>query len=232
MQLLTSIQKDLKFNSNPKKAKVLVSFFKTGPGEYGEGDKFLGITVPILRQLAKKYVLLTIKDSTTLLKSPYHEARLLALLIQVYQYKKYTDKQKSIYTHYISSTKFINNWDLVDLSAPYIMGHYLMDKSPELLFNFANSNNLWKRRIAIVSQLLPIRSNKFDVALALAELLLHDQHDLIHKAVGWVLREIGKRDRRKEEAFIKQFHKTIPRTTLRYAIEHFDDEKRQYYLKK
>jgi 3-methyladenine DNA glycosylase AlkD len=232
MKTINTIQKELKSYSNLEKAKILSSFFKTGKGEYGEGDQFLGITVPILRQLAKKYSDISTAEYNILLKSLCHEERFLSLLIQVYQYQKNIQDKTLIYENYMKSTNYINNWDLVDLSAPYIVGHYLMDKSPDPLLLFAKSNNLWKKRIAIVSQLLPIRNNKFDVALLLAEILLLDQHDLIHKAVGWVLREIGKKERKQEEIFLKKYHKVMPRTMLRYAIEHFDAEKRNYYMKK
>ncbi len=219
--------------TNPEKAKQLQRFFKTGRGEYGEGDIFLGITVPIQRTVAKQYQAVTLNDVLDLLKSKYHEHRLVALLILILKYKKTNETEKKHIVHlYLSNTKYINNWDLVDLSAPNILGEYFKDKDRLTLYKLAQSNNLWKKRIAIISCFTFIKNRDFEDALAIAKLLLHDTHDLIHKAVGWMLREVGKKNQQTEEEFLLTYYKTMPRTMLRYAIEKFDEKKRAYYLAK
>lgn len=218
---------------NPEKATHLQRFFKTGEGEYAAGDLFLGIVVPETRRMAKQYKSLPFDELQELIQHPYHEIRLCALLILVEQYKKASEPEKtSLVDFYLKHTAYINNWDLVDLSAPYIIGHYLLDKERSLLYQLVASNSLWERRIAVVSTLTLIRANDFKEALALAELLKTDQQDLMHKATGWVLRETGKKDRKVLTDFLEAHATTLPRTTLRYAIEHYPEEQRLYFLHK
>ncbi len=229
--MINNIKEDLQKIANPKQAKILQRFFKTGKGEYGEGDKFLGIRVPVLRKMAKKYSGVAIDEVSQLLKSQFHEERLLALFMLIDIFRRGSEKdRKKIYALYLNNTKFINNWDLVDCSADHIVGAYLRgaDKTP--LYNLAKSNSLWKRRISIMSTFHFIKHNKFTATLKIAQMLLHDEEDLIHKAVGWMLREIGKRDSDVEERFLKKHYKSMPRTMLRYAIEKFPEEKRKSYL--
>ncbi len=216
--------------ANPEKAEHSKRFFKTGPGEYGEGDQFLGITVPELRKLAKKHQDLPLNDIKTLIKSPIHEERLLSLFILVLQYKKASAPQV-IYNFYVENMPHVNNWDLVDSSAPYIPGHFLFDKEKDILYAWVQDNNMWIRRIAMLSTFYFIKNNEFADALNIAELLHLDHENLIHKAVGWMLREIGKRDLSAEEQFLEKYYKNMPRTMLRYAIEKFPEHKRQAYLK-
>jgi len=219
-------------HGNKEQAAISRRFFKTGPGEYGEGDIFLGIKVPVLRKLAKDYFDLSLKDANTILGSKYHEQRLLALFIMVDQFSKGDQKKKkSIYQLYLKNTRFINNWDLVDSSAHLIVGPSLMDRSQTPLYEMARSDLLWERRIAIMSTFHYIKNDKFTDTLKIAEMLLSDKEDLIHKAVGWMLREIGKRHLPSEETFLKQHYHNMPRTMLRYAIEKFPEPKRQRYLK-
>jgi 3-methyladenine DNA glycosylase AlkD len=229
---LTEIKKEIKKNANPQKAELLQRFFKTGPGEYGEGDIFLGIMVPVQRAIAKKYKDLSHKDIKELLCSDKHEERLIALLILVEQFKKGDEQKKEdIFTFYHLHRKRINNWDLVDLTAHIISGSYLMYKDKSLLYKLAESKTIWDRRIAVMSTFYFIKNNVFDDALCLAEKLLDDKHDLIHKAVGWMLREIGNRDMNTEEGFLEKHYRKMPRTMLRYAIEKFPEKKRLAYLK-
>jgi len=232
MELAENLRKDLKKSSNKDKAKLLQRFFKTGKGEYAEGDIFLGISVPQQRKLAKKYSNLDILTLQSLLDSKIHEERLIALLILVENYKKSHEEQKyQISSFYLKNTKNINNWDLVDLSAPNILGNYLLEKPKDILFKLAQSSLLWEKRISIISSFAFIKNNQFDTTLKIAKILLNDSHDLIHKAVGWMLREIGKRSLQEEENFLKTSYNEMPRTMLRYAIEKFPEEKRQAYLK-
>lgn len=229
---LIDIQNEIKKNANPQKAALLQRFFKTGPGEYGEGDIFLGIMVPVQRSIAKKYKDLPLKDIKALLHSDKHEERLIALLILVEQFKKGDEQLKEdIFTFYHLHRKRINNWDLVDLTAHIISGSYLMDKDKTILYKLAESENIWDRRIAVLSTFHFIKNNVFDDALGVAELLINDKHDLIQKAVGWMLREIGNRDINTEEGFLEKHYKNMPRTMLRYAIEKFPEKKRLAYLK-
>ncbi len=229
--MLDQIKRDLLRLSDPEKAKKLSGFFKTGKGQYGEGDIFLGIPVPEQRKVAKKYRDLPLSDVQELLSSKIHEHRLTALIILVSKYEKADDSgKKEIFSFYLKNTENINNWDLVDLSAPKIVGDYLFNKDTSILFKLAKSDNLWERRIAILSTFTFIRNNDFEDALSISELLLHDEHDLIHKAVGWMLREIGKRDQEIEERFLNKHCMQMPRTMLRYAIEKFDKNKRKFYL--
>lgn len=233
MSDIDHLKKELLKLQDKKKAVILQAFFKTGKGGYGEGDIFLGITVPAQRTVAKKYLHLTLKDLKKLLQSKIHEHRLGALLILVQQYKTADHSgKKLIADFYVENAELINNWDLVDTSAPYILGAYLFNNNKKILYKFARSQNLWKKRIAIISTYYFIRHNAFDDTFAIAEILLNDTHDLIHKAVGWMLREIGKRDIVAEITFLDKHSKTMPRTALRYAIERFEETKRRYYLAK
>ncbi len=225
-----TIVKTLKKMKDPDHAKILQRFFKTGPGEYGEGDIFMGIRVPELRRLSGTYKNLPFPELEKLLASPIHDARMLALLICIRRFKK-KDNPEKIYELYLGSTRYINNWDLVDISAPHIVGAYLADKNRKQLYTLAKSESLWERRMAIIATFHFIRQNDFSDTLKIAVLLLPDAHDLIHKAVGWMLREVGKRDLPAEEDFLKQHYHTMPRTMLRYAIERFPEKKRKGYLR-
>ncbi|MCP4650530.1 MAG: DNA alkylation repair protein [PVC group bacterium] len=226
------IKSKLKKLACKKTAEQLQRFFKTGPGEYGEGDIFYGIKVPVLRDLSKQYKDIEIKEVKSLLKSPYHEERLLALFILTLKFDKGDLKVKEgIYKSYLAHTKYINNWDLVDLSAYKIVGVYLSDKSRKPLYALAKSKSLWERRIAVISTFYFIKNNDFTDILKISRLLISDKEDLMHKAVGWMLREVGKRDLKTEEEFLKKYYKRMPRTMLRYAIEKFPELKRQKYLK-
>jgi 3-methyladenine DNA glycosylase AlkD len=217
---------------NKQRAKVSQGFFKTGPGEYGKGDVFWGIKVPELRKLAKEYQDITTQEIKQLLKSSIHEERLLALLILVLTYSKGDETaKKRIYELYLKNTKFINNWDLVDGSAEYIVGDFLMDKSRKPLYSLAKSSDLWERRIAMMSTFHFIKRHEFSETLKISRMLLSGEEDLIHKAVGWMLREVGKRHLPTEEKFLKEHYKKMPRTMLRYAIERFPESMRQRYLK-
>ncbi len=214
-----------------ERARNLQRFFKTGPGEYGEGDIFLGVVVPDIRTVTREFQSAPLREVITLLKSTIHEERLLALLLLVQAFIKGDDAlKKKIYNLYLKHTKYINNWDLVDLSAPNIVGAYLLDKSRKPLYALVKSGDLWKKRIAVLSTFSFIRQNDFDDALRIAKILLMDDHDLLHKAVGWMLREVGKRDMSSEERFLKKHYKKMPRTMLRYAIERFPEKKRKGYL--
>ncbi len=225
------IQRKLQKLADKEKAKLLQGFFKTGPGQYGEGDVFLGITVPKLRKLAKECGNATVGDAITLLRSELHEQRLLALFLLIQAYAEGDGSvKKKIYRLYLKNTCFINNWDLVDLSAPRIVGGHLADKSRKPLYALAKSRGLWKKRIAVLATLKFIKQDDFADTLAIAGMLVKDEHDLIHKAVGWMLREVGKRDLRTEEEFLKKHYHAMPRTMLRYAIERFPEKKRQRYL--
>jgi len=225
------LKKELDLLKNKNQAKLLKRFFKTGKGEYGEGDIFLGIKVPIQRAVARRYTTLSRKDIQLLLKSSIHEYRLVALVILIEQYKLSNEVEKEkIFKLYIKNYRRINNWDLVDISAPHIVGDYLLHRSKRVLYDFARSENLWKKRIAIVSTLAFIRNNAFDDTCHLAKILLDDKHDLIHKAVGWMLREVGKRDFKREDEFLRKYYKRMPRTALRYAIERFPQKARMWYL--
>ena len=227
-----TIQSRLKKLANKKHAEVAQRFFKTGPGEYGEGDRFLGIRVPVLRKLAKEYETIAVDDAEDLLQSPIHEERMLALLILIRIYSKSDNAvKKRIYELYLSNTCFINNWDLVDVSAEHIIGHFIQNRSKKPLYRLAKSKDLWERRISIMATFCFIKQEQFDETLKVADALLNDNEDLIHKAVGWMLREVGKRDPAAEEAFLKVHYKNMPRTMLRYAIERFPEPKRQQYLK-
>lgn len=207
-------------------------YFKTGPGQYAAGDVFIGVSAPELRSLAKQYRHIAVGDALELLRSPVHEQRALALLILIHIFSKASEQtKKEIFNLYLNNTAHINNWDLVDLSAPHIIGRYLMDKARRPLHRLAKSKNLWERRIAIVATQWFIRNDDFADTLKISETLLVDKEDLIHKAVGWMLREVGKRDLKSEEAFLLKHYKRMPRTMLRYAIERLPEARRQAYLK-
>ncbi len=227
---LNKIKSEINSLANPKKAASLQKYFKTGKGEYGEGDIFLGLTVPISRKIALNYPNLSLNEIKDLLKSKIHEHRLIALFILVDKFKKSKEK-KEIFDFYLDNAGFINNWDLVDSSAEQIVGEYLIDKDKSILYYLSSSSNIWERRISIISTFHFIKNNQFIDTLKISEILFKDKHDLIHKAVGWMLREVGKKDSSVLEKFLKSHYKFMPRTSLRYAIERFPEEKRQRYLK-
>lgn len=223
-----NIIKILKQNSTQERAKVNAWFFKTGKGQYGEGDKFLGLSVPQIRSVLKQFKSIDLAEASRLLESPYHEVRLFALLALV---REYPARPEIIYQLYMNKIRYINNWDLVDLSAPYIVGPHLEDKPKDILFKLATSQNLWERRISMISTFYFIKTQKPGIALEIAEILINDKHDLIQKAVGWMLREIGKRCSVDiEEKFLNKYASTMPRTALRYAIEHFPENKKRHYM--
>ncbi len=222
----------LKEIGDPKIAQHSQRYFKTGKGEYAQGDRFLGIRVPVLRKKVIPFKETSLKDIKELLISPFHEVRLFALLLMVHQFSKGSVEQRDkLFNLYISSTPFINNWDLVDTSAPYIVGPYLLDRDRSILYDFARSDLLWERRISVMSTFFFVRQFQYEDTLRISRILLNDPHDLIHKAVGWMLREIGKRDRQTEELFLERHYQQMPKTMLRYAIEKFEKERRQMYLK-
>lgn len=224
-----SVQSDLLKLQNKERAKHSARYFKTGKGEYGEGDVFIGLTVPQVRAVAKKYRDLPLKDVEKLLHNKIHEFRLTALIILTYKFQKAKNK-KEIVDLYLKNTKYINNWDLVDLSSHEILGTFLLGRPRKILYRLAKSKNIWERRIAVISTFAFLRNNDVSDSLALSEILLNDTHDLMHKAVGWALREVGKRDEKILVDFLSTRYKTMPRTMLRYAIEKFDEKRRKCYL--
>lgn len=263
IMIKSSIRKELEALADPSRATILQKYFKTGRGEYAEGDLFLGVRVPAVRKIAKKYRNLELNAVCELLTSPIHEERFLALVIMVKQFSRVggagtsrgAEKSGSVgtldgavvtqgietsdlasrrhyYETYMAHLEYINHWDLVDTSAMHIPGAYLFDRARDPLYELAGSDHLWSRRVAIVSTYYFIKRDDFEDTLALAEMLLHDPHDLMHKAVGWMLREVGKRDRAVEEEFLTRTYREMPRTMLRYAIEKFPEELRQAYLKR
>lgn len=217
--------------ADPEKAAILQRFFKTGRGDYAEGDIFIGVAVPDLRKLSKKHGGMSLRDAVKLLRSRIHEERMIALLILLDMYRKSgADGKEKIFRAYLGNTGHINNWDLVDISAKHIVGDYLADRQRSVLYRLARSPYLWERRIAILSTFHFIERRQFEDTLAIALALIKDEHDLIHKAVGWMLREVGKRDMAAEERFLQKYHGNMPRTMLRYAIERFPERKRRRYL--
>lgn len=233
MSIIKQIKNELMKSANLKKKIVLMSFFKTGPGQYGESDKFIGVVAGVLRKIAiKYYTQTTFQDIAALLDDEIHECRLTAIFILIKKFEtSKTDKEKSeIVNLYISKIHRINSWDIVDLSAPKILGAYLLNREKDILYEFANTEHLWKQRIAIVSTLHFIKNNDFVDALKISEILLNQKQDLIQKAVGWMLREIGKMDLNSELKFLDKHYKIMPRTMLRYAIEKFSVELRKKYL--
>lgn len=231
MATLSAIQARLRSIADPATALISQRFFKTAPGQYGAGDVFLGIKVPALRALVKTFRDATPGTIAALLKSKFHEERLFALLLLIDFYQRGSDADKKLaYDLYLAHTAQINNWDLVDVSAPHIVGDFLADKPRQVLYELVASESLWERRIAIIAPFHFIRRNDFTDTLHLAAHLLGDTHDLIHKAVGWMLREVGKRDLAAEEAFLQRYYRSMPRTMLRYAIERFPEVRRRQYL--
>jgi len=234
MSNFADLQKHLRSFADLQKAAFFPRFFKTGKGEYAEGDRFIGVTVPHIRTIARQFRDLPLEETITLLRSPIHEERLTALLILVDQFQRGgAEIQTRIFSLYLANTKYINNWDLVDLSADKIVGGFLLDKTDRsVLEKLARSKNLFERRIAIIATFQFIKEQKaYRDTFAVAKVLLHDPHDLIHKAVGWMLREVGKRiSKEAEEIFLKKHYRTMPRTALRYAIERFEESKRKRYL--
>ena len=226
------IQKRIRDLGNQEIARHSQRFFKTAKGEYGEGDRFLGIRVPVLRKLANQHQGTSLETVFQLLSSEFHEERLFSLLILVLQFFRGNEKERrTIYEGYLKNTRFVNNWDLVDSSAVKIVGAYLLERSRAPLYRLVHSKNLWERRISIIATFYFIKRNDVGDTLKLSEILKQDPEDLIHKAVGWMLREIGNRDRAIEEGFLKKHYREMPRTMLRYAIEKFPEDKRQAYLK-
>ncbi|HNY35889.1 MAG TPA: DNA alkylation repair protein [Candidatus Pacearchaeota archaeon] len=231
--MIDKILKELKSKKNAEQAKNLSRFFKTGKGQYGEGDIFWGIKVPAIRETVKKFKEASLKDIQELLNSKVHEHRLTGLLILVEKNKK-AENKKEIYDFYLKNTKNINNWDLVDLTAPHIVGGFILENKKErkILYSLVKSNNLWERRISVLSTFTLLREKEYEDVLKISELLLKDEHDLIHKALGWMLREIGKRDKEIEIKFLEKYHRVMPRTMLRYSIEKFNLKEKEKYMKK
>ena len=227
MSTLADAKAELARMADPAKAQVLQRFFKTGKGQYGEGDVFIGVTVPLSRQVAMKYAGISLEDVKGLLYSKIHEERLVALMILVQKSKA---DLEGVARFYIDNISQVNNWDLVDLSSPLILGAYLEMRDRSILYRLTASDKLWERRIAIIATQHFIRKGDFADTLKISEMLLGDTHDLMHKAVGWMLREVGKRDLAAEECFLKRHIKKMPRTALRYALERFTEEKRRAYM--
>lgn len=231
MSLLNQLKADLQALADPEKALILSRFFKTDKGQYGEGDIFLGITVPKQRAVAKGYYPLSLEDIQKLLNSPVHEHRFVSLLILIQKYKIADPRaKKDCFDFYIDERRHINSWDLVDLSAPKIVGDYLLDHDRKILYHLVTSENVWDRRIAILSTFAFINNSDFSDAFRICRALLKDPHDLIHKASGWMLREIGKKDEKAEENFLRKYYSIMPRTMLRYAIERFGADSRRFFM--
>jgi len=231
--MLLYLKKELKNLANKEQAEILQRFFKTGKGEYGAGDIFLGVRMAPQRILAKKYIDMKFSEVEALLQSREHEFRMTALLILICKYDREKGKEenlKKIFNLYLKNTKYINNWDLVDVTTPKIVGRYLLDKDRKILDKLAKSKNLWEKRISILATYSFIRENQFEDTFRIADILINDKHDLIHKAVGWMLREVGNRDRQAEENFLKIRYQKMPRTMLRYAIEKFPKNLYRNYL--
>lgn len=226
---MSVIQQSLEAYSSPERATISQRFFKTGPGEYGEGDVFIGVTVPHCRIIAKQLKDMSLEELSSALRSKIHEVRLTALLILVEKYKK-KEARSEIVNFYLTHLRHVNNWDLVDLSADKILGSYVVDKEKSILYTLARSKILWERRVAIVATLHFIRKGMFEPTFKVVELLMSDSHDLIHKACGWMLREVGKKNEKYLETFLQMHYKKMPRTMLRYAIERFPPARRKLYL--
>jgi 3-methyladenine DNA glycosylase AlkD len=229
---LALIQQELESLGDASRVAILQRFFKTGPGEYGAGDRFRGLRVPVLRKLSKKYQDVPQGETINLLRSPYHEDRLLALFILIrHYYRGGPPVKEKIHRLYLENTRFVNNWDLVDASAPHLLGHYLADRPKDLLARLAASPYLWERRMAVLATFYFIKQGDFVESLKIARSLMGDPEDLIHKAAGWMLREVEKRDGAVAEAFLREHYRRMPRTMLRYAIERLPPERRQAYLR-
>ncbi|MFA5169223.1 MAG: DNA alkylation repair protein [Candidatus Paceibacterota bacterium] len=230
---ISSVKKELLKNGDKEQAKHLSRFFKTGKGQYGEGDVFLGIKVPVQREIVKKFKDAELKEIQELLNDEFHECRLTGLLILVQKYKK-AENKREIFDFYLKNAKRINNWDLVDLTAPGIVGDFLLDKKKEreILYSLVKSKNLWERRISVLSTFTFLRNKDYKDILKIAEILLKDEQDLIHKAVGWMLRELGKRNKEVEVSFLNKHHRKMPRTMLRYSIEKFSPREREFFMRK
>lgn len=227
------VHKELEKYYNTEKRDFYPSFFKTGAGQYGEGDKFLGVVVPDARKVVRKFKNLSFEELNKLLENEYHECRFCALLILVERFKKANESERTLlYEYYLSKTKYINNWDLVDLSCKDIVGEYLVDKDRSKLYELVRSNLLWDQRISVVSTFAFIKRGDLEDIFRLSEMLLDHKHDLMHKATGWMLREAGKKDELSLKLFLDKFHKQMPRTMLRYAIEKLSAEDRAHYMKK
>lgn len=231
---VATLKKEAKTYANAKRKKANEWFFKTGKGEYGEGDQFIGISMPHARQIAKNNLNLTLKETQKLLQSKIHEERMIALLIWTYQYEKADEKLKNqIYKTYLKNTKQINNWDLVDVTCNKIVGFHLLNKERKILYQLAKSKNLWEKRIAIVStSVFIVKKQDFKDTLKIANILMNDKHDLIHKAVGWMLREVGKQDEKPLIKFLNKNYKIMPRTMLRYSLERLSKKQKGFYMKK
>jgi 3-methyladenine DNA glycosylase AlkD len=230
-KMTATLQKELESLGDPSRVDILQRFFKTGPGEYAAGDRFRGMRVPVVRKLARKYQDLSLTEAGGLLQSPFHEDRLLALLILIRHYYRGDEaERRKIHRFYLEHTRQVNNWDLVDASAPHLVGHYLENRRDHTLTRLAQSGNLWERRIAIMATFHFIKNHDFDETLRIAQLLLGDREDLIHKAVGWMLREVEKRQSAVAENFLRAYYRCMPRTMLRYAIERLPEARRQAYL--
>lgn len=244
------VREALRKLADKKKAHDLQRFFKTEPGEYGHGDKFIGVVMPKIRKIVGDFWTMPLQETTPLIQSPIHEERMTGLLILVKMYdhaskqkilaerkndtasyKIYEQEEEKIFKHYVSNKKFINNWDLIDVTCRHVIGKHLINRKRDLLFKLAGSKALWDRRLAIISTFQFIRYNDFGTSLAISEMLVNDREDLIQKAVGWMLREIGNRDKEAELMFLTKHYKTMPRTMLRYAIEKFPERERQAFLK-
>lgn len=231
MSKLSDLKRDLKRKSSPSKAKASAWYFKTGKGQYGEHDQFLGVTVPEQRAIAKQFLDLSLRHILRLLKSKVHEHRLTAVIILSGQFERGDRAQRQqIATSYLKMTKYVNYWDIVDSSAPHILGKHLLDRPRTVLYRLARSQNLWERRIAIIATQTFIRHGQYSDTLRIGKILLNDSHDLIHTAVGWMLREVGDRDKAAEVRFLKEHIKRMPRTMLRYAIEKFPERQRRRWL--
>lgn len=234
MKIAQKIREELQALANPENEPIMKKFFKAFPGGYGGEDSFLSVKIPLQRQITKKfYKDISLEGLSSLLKTKIHEYRITALMCLVLKYQKSKDPllKKEYAEFYLNHLDWVNNWDLVDCSAPYLLGDYLLDKDPQILYTLADSGELWKERVAVLSGFAFIKKGRFELSLRLTEKLVYHQHDLIHKAVGWMLREIGNRDLQSEIDFLNRYADTLPRTMLRYAIEKFPEEKRQFYLK-
>lgn len=236
MKTYSAVKKEIQKNANKERAASSEWFFKTEKGQYGAGDRFLGLTMPIQRQIAKQCLALSYSDVKKLLESKYHEHRMIGLLILVYRFERGDEAQrKQVFDFYIKNHRAVNNWDLVDCTTPNIVGRYLLTRPKReraFLYTYARSENLWERRIAVLATYSFIREGSFEDILKISEILLRDKEDLIHKAVGWMLREVGKKDGKVLRAFLDKHIRELPRTTLRYAIEKFPEKERKVYLGK